>query len=185
MFPLIKSRYLDFITEKHPISHIVHSLSQFKIRICFCVCLGEGRGEFHKPQITNTNKQKTGTYLQTIELSKMFLNIYVVMGMGEEPQRAAVLYIFTFYNSGDQTYQSPTKHSIIPSPWHPSEISLLVLPCKMTMPHKTVELIGEKACMMEHEDMTMTKGIKSKWFSFSLILYPLHRYKEISYSVLK
>lgn len=97
----------------------------------------------------------------------MNLNIYVVIGMTEEH---AVLYMFTFYNSGDQTYQSPTKYSVIPSPWHPSEISLLVLPCKRTMTHNSVELIGEKACMMEHEDMRMTKGIKCKWSSLPLIL---------------
>lgn len=101
----------------------------------------------------------------------MIPNMYVLTGMREEPQRAAVHHMFTFSNSGDQTYQLPTKCSVIPSPWHPPEISLLVLPCKMTMPHKAVKLIGEKAYMMEHEDMRMTKGIKSKWFSLPLILY--------------
>lgn len=74
----------------------------------------------------------------------MILNIYVVMGMGEEPQRAAVLYMFTFYNSGDQTYQSPTKYNVIPSPWHPPEICLLVLPCKMTMHIKQLNSMGKR-----------------------------------------
>lgn len=114
----------------------------------------------------------------------MILDIYLVLG-GEPQKGCSPLGVYFLQFRGPNLSFTYRIQSVTPSPWHLSEMFLLVLPWKRQCHMPTVELIGRKARMMGQEDRTMTKSIKRKWFSLPIRLHPPHHHKEISYSMLK
>lgn len=182
MLLLIASRYWKLITEKNHISHIIHSSSWFKIRIC------SGAGGIKDSTSIKQKRPTTGTYLQIIQLSRMTLKIHLVVGEvgASKGLCSSVCPLSTI--SGGQTYQSSTEYTEL---LHLLGIcqkflgssSLVKWQCHII----TVELTREKACMMGQEDMTMTKSIKGKWFSLPFIIPPPppHHHQEIPYCLLK